>query len=85
MQPSPPPAEYRKKMLRMTALLLTIWFLVTFVVGYHARDLDFTFFGWPFSFWMGAQGAVIVYVGITCFYARYMNKLDIEYGMTDED
>ena len=50
MQPTPPPSQYRKKMLRMTALLLTIWFSVTFVVGYNARDLDFTFFGWPFSF-----------------------------------
>ena len=29
---------------------------MTFVVGYFARDLNFTFFGWPFSFWVGGPG-----------------------------
>ena len=33
-----------------------------FVVGYYARDLNFNFFGWPFSFWMAAQGSLIIYV-----------------------
>ena len=67
------------------AILLAIWFFVTFVVGYFARDLNFNFFGWPFSFWMGAQGALIVYVLIIWYYARYMNKLDQEYGVAEED
>ena len=54
--------RYWQKNLRITAILLAIWFVVTFVVGYFARDLNFNFFGWPFSFWVGAQGALIVYV-----------------------
>ena len=62
-----------------------IWFVVTFVVGYYARDLNFNFFGWPFSFWMGAQGALIIYVVIIWYYARYMNKLDQEYGVAEEE
>jgi putative solute:sodium symporter small subunit len=33
-----------------------VWFVVTFVVAYFARDLNFNFFGWPFSFWVAAQG-----------------------------
>ena len=77
--------EYWRKNLRMTALLLVIWFVVTFVVGYYARDLTFDFFGWPFSFWMGAQGSLIIYVGIIWYYAHYMNKLDHEYGVAEED
>ncbi|NBV01311.1 MAG: DUF4212 domain-containing protein, partial [Burkholderiaceae bacterium] len=44
--------QYWQKNLRITAVLLAIWFIVTFVVGYNARDLSFSFFGWPFSFWM---------------------------------
>lgn len=75
--------HYWQKNLRMTALLLGIWFVVTYVVGFLARDLSFTFFGWPFSFWMGAQGALIVYVAIIWFYARYMNKLDVEHGVAE--
>ncbi len=54
---------------------------MTFVVSYFARDLNFNFFGWPFSFWMGAQGSLIIYVLIIGFYARYMNKLDIEHDV----
>ena len=58
---------------------------VTFVVGYYARDLNFTFFGWPFSVWMGGQGALIVYCVIIWYYARFMNKLDIEHDVHEED
>ncbi len=75
--------EYWSKNLRITAVLLTIWFVVTFVLGYFARDLSFNFFGWPFSFYMAAQGSLIIYVIIIWFYARYMNNLDIEYGVDE--
>lgn len=77
--------EYWQKNLRITAILLAVWFVVTFVIGYYARELDFRFFGWPFSFWVGAQGALIVYVVIIWYYARYMNKLDQEFGVAEED
>jgi putative solute:sodium symporter small subunit len=77
--------HYWQKNLRITAILMVIWFFVTYVIGYFARDLNFTFFGWPFSFWVGAQGALIVYVVIIAFYARYMNRLDIEHGVAEEE
>jgi putative solute:sodium symporter small subunit len=77
--------EYWRKTLRITAVLMVIWFVVTFVVGYLARDLNFNFFGWPFSFYMGAQGALIIYCLIIWFYARYMNNLDREYGVEEEE
>jgi putative solute:sodium symporter small subunit len=73
--------HYWQKNLQITGILLAIWFVVTFVVGYYARELSFTFFGWPFSFWMGAQGSLVVYVVIIWYYARYMAKLDIEHGV----
>lgn len=77
--------QYWRKNLNITAILLAIWFFVTFVVGYFARDLNFNFFGWPFSFWVGAQGALVVYVAIIGFYAWYMNKLDIEHGVEESE
>lgn len=77
--------QYWQKNLRITAVLLAIWFVVTYVVAFYARDLSFTFFGWPFSFWMGAQGSLIVYVIIIWFYASYMNKLDVEHGVAEEE
>jgi putative solute:sodium symporter small subunit len=77
--------QYWSKNLRITSILLAIWFFVTFAIGYFARDLNFTFFGWPFSFWVGAQGALVVYVLIIWYYASYMNKLDQEYGVAEEE
>jgi putative solute:sodium symporter small subunit len=70
--------------LRFTAVLLSIWFLVTFGVAYFARELSFSFFGWPFSFWMAAQGSLVVYVIITCCYAYRMNRLDRKYGVAED-
>jgi putative solute:sodium symporter small subunit len=75
--------QYWKKNLRMKSFLLAIWFVVTYVVGYEARELNFDFFGWPFSFWVGAQGALVIYVLIIAYYAHYMNNLDKEYGCAE--
>jgi putative solute:sodium symporter small subunit len=75
--------EYWRKNLRITGALLLLWFFVTFVLGYFARDLTFSFFGWPFSFWVAAQGALVMYCLIIWFYARYMNNLDKEYGVAE--
>jgi putative solute:sodium symporter small subunit len=85
MQVSENHRRYWSKNIRITAILMVIWFVVTFVVGYWARDLSFTFFGWPFSFWVGAQGALVVYVLIIWYYASYMNKLDQEHGVAEEE
>ena len=75
--------EYWSKNLRITGLLLALWFLVTFVLLYFSRDLTFSFFGWPFSFCVAGQGALIVYCLIIWYYARYMNNLDKEYGVSE--
>jgi putative solute:sodium symporter small subunit len=77
--------QYWTKNLRITGLLLVIWFVVTYVVAYFARDLNFTFFGWPFSFWMASQGSLVIYVVIIWFYANYMNKLDRAHGVAEEE
>jgi putative solute:sodium symporter small subunit len=77
--------SYWRKNLRLTGVLLAIWFVVSFVVSYFARDLDFNFFGWPFSFWMAAQGALIIYVVLIGYYAKAMNKLDQEHGFAEEE
>jgi putative solute:sodium symporter small subunit len=75
--------EYWRKNLTVTAILLAIWAFVTFVIGFYARDLQFNFFGWPFAFWVGGQGALVVYVLIIWYYATYMNKLDKQYDVDE--
>jgi putative solute:sodium symporter small subunit len=76
---------YWQRNLRLTALLLAVWFIVTFGVAFFARELSFSFFGWPFSFWVAAQGALIVYVLLVWFYARSMDRLDREHGVAEEE
>jgi putative solute:sodium symporter small subunit len=77
--------EHWRKNLRLTAVLLAVWFVVSFVVTWFARDLSFNFFGWPFSFWVAAQGALVVYVVIVWTYARRMDKLDREDGVAEDE
>lgn len=77
--------RFWRRNLRITAILLAFWFVVTFVVSFFARELNFSFFGWPFSFWMGAQGAPLVYGLIVGFYAWYMRRLDLAHGVDEKD
>lgn len=77
---------YWQKNLRLTGILLLIWFVVTFVMAYFARDLaQINFFGWPLSFYMGAQGSLIVYCLIIWYYARRMNQLDVEHDVAETE
>ncbi len=75
--------SYWLRLRRMTAGLLVIWFLVSFGLTYFARELSFFFMGWPFSFWVAAQGALLVYLALIGFYAWYANRLDRLYGLQD--
>ena len=76
---------YWRSNLRLTGVLMAVWFVVSFVVAYFARELSFDFFGWPFSFWVAAQGALVVYVLIIGVYARTMNRLDQEHGVAEDE
>ena len=78
--------EYWRKNLFITAVLLLVWFVVTFVEGWYARELNnIGFLGFPLGFYMSAQGSLIIYVAIIGVYAWYMNKLDREYGVHEGD
>jgi putative solute:sodium symporter small subunit len=83
-QPTPNQRHYWRKSLTITAWLMLVWFVVTFGVAFFARDLNFSFFGWPFSFWVGAQGALGVYVLIVGLYAYLMNRLDEAHSLNED-
>ena len=78
--------EYWRKNLNLTMILLAIWFVSTFVMGFFARELATIYFaGWPLSFYMAAQGSMIIYLAIIWYYARTMKKLDDEFGVAEGD
>ena len=62
---------------RLTAALLAVWFATAFCTVFFARELyRFTLFGWPLSFYMAAQGALLIYLAIIGCYAWRMRRLD---------
>jgi len=78
--------EYWRKNLIITAVLLAVWFVATFVEAWYARELNqITFLGFPLGFYMSAQGSLIIYVVIIYVYAKYMEKLDKRYDVDEGD
>lgn len=73
--------EYWQRNLNITGVLLALWFVATFVVGWFARELNSITIIGPLGFYMAAQGSLIIYVLIIWYYARKMNTLDQEYGV----
>jgi putative solute:sodium symporter small subunit len=66
-----------QRVRRLTAVLLLVWFGVTFGVIFFARELSaFTLLGWPVSFYMAAQGTILIYLAIVAIYAWRMHRLD---------
>jgi putative solute:sodium symporter small subunit len=69
----------------LTAALLALWAAASFGVVYGARELSFLWGDWPFSFWMTAQGSVLVFLAITVIYAVVANRLDGPSNQQDHD
>jgi putative solute:sodium symporter small subunit len=85
MQLSERHQAYWRRNLRVTLVLLVLWFVVTFVPVLFARQLnEWSFFGWPLAFYMSAQGSLIIYVLIVACYVRVMDRYDREYGVNED-
>ncbi|MDD2991675.1 MAG: DUF4212 domain-containing protein [Zoogloea sp.] len=77
---------YWRATLRLTSVLLLAWAAASFLPGWFAEDLNaFSFYGWPLGFYMAAQGALIIFLGIVWIYDRWMTRLERRYGLHDED
>ncbi len=75
--------RYWRRTRRLVVFLLAIWAAVTFVIAFFARDLSsIDFLGFPFPYWVGAQGALLLYLLITVVFALIMNRID---ASLDED
>jgi putative solute:sodium symporter small subunit len=72
--------------LRILAILLSLWALVGFGGAiFFADHLDrIRFGGFKLGFWMGHQGAMLVFVGIITFYVWYMNRLDRKHDVHED-
>ena len=74
--------------LRYLAILLTIWFLVSFGCGILFADALNSFripwTGFKVGFWFAQQGAIYAFLVLIFVYVGLMNRLDREYGVEEE-
>jgi len=74
---------YWKQNLKYLAVLLSVWFLVSFVFGIllveqlNAVKLG----GFKLGFWFAQQGSIYVFVLLIFIYIRLMNALDKKYNL----
>ena len=77
--------EYWSKNLRYLAILLSIWFIVSYGCGILFADAlnNIQIGGFKLGFWFAQQGAIYVFVVLIFVYIRWMNRLDKEYGVDE--
>ena len=78
MAPTSTPQEitHWKKLRILTFSLLSIWSGVSFSIIFFARELSgLSFLGWPVSFYMAAQGSILINLLLIAFYAIVAKKL----------
>jgi putative solute:sodium symporter small subunit len=73
--------EYWKKNLKYLAVLLSIWFIVSYGFSVVFVDLldKIRIGGFKLGFWFSQQGSIVVFVIIIFVYVHLMNRLDREF------
>ena len=75
-----------RRLGRITWSLVGVWFVISFIGPWFARDLEGLSLGsFPLSFWMAAQGALVMYVAIIAVYAWAMERLEERHEQPPEE
>ncbi len=78
---------YWRANLKLSAVLLAIWFTVSFGFGVLLVEplnrIDF--FGFPFGFWWAQQGSIYVFIVLIFVYAIVMRRLDRKYDVDERE
>ncbi|HHM20500.1 MAG TPA: DUF4212 domain-containing protein [Bacteroidetes bacterium] len=76
---------YWRKNLRYLAILLAVWFAVSFGCGILFADQlnHIRIGGFKLGFWFAQQGAIYVFVVLIFVYIALMNKLDKQHGVDE--
>ena len=77
---------YWRRNLKYLFILLTIWFIVSYLFGIIlVEPLNaFKLGGFPLGFWFAQQGSIYVFVILIFVYVRLMNNLDKEFGFDEK-
>ena len=74
---------YWRANLRVMAILLVIWFGVSYGLGiFFVEKLNlYHVAGFPLGFWFSQQGSIYVFVVLVLVYARWMDRIDARFGV----
>ncbi len=77
---------YWKENLRLVAILLSIWFIVSYGCGILFVDwLDqFHLAGFPLGFWFAQQGSMYTFVVLIWVYVFRMNTMDRKHDVHED-
>lgn len=72
---------YWSENLKILSILLTIWFVVSFLLSIVFVDAldNIRFGGFRLGFWLAQQGSIYVFVVLVVVYIYLMGKLDRKY------
>ena len=78
--------NYWKRNLRYLAILLVVWFVVSYGAGIMFADAlnAIKIAGFPLGFWFAQQGSIYVFVVLIFIYVAWMNKLDKEFDVDEK-
>jgi putative solute:sodium symporter small subunit len=78
-------SEYWKRTLRLTLILLAVWFLAGYVLAILLAPWlnRFTFLGGPLGYWVAQNGAIYVFWVLILVYAVAMNRLDRRFDVEE--
>jgi putative solute:sodium symporter small subunit len=78
---------YWKANIRLMLILMSIWFLVSFVFGILLVETfnQVQFFGFKLGFWWAQQGSIYVFIILIFTYTVMMQRIDREFGVSDDD
>jgi len=78
--------DYWMSNLKLVALCLSIWFVVSYLFGIILVDQlnAISIGGYDLGFWFAQQGSMYIFVGLIFFYASRMNKLDRKHDVHED-
>ena len=80
---------YWSSNLRYLAVLLSIWFLVSYGFGIllvePLNQVRIPGTGFPLGFWFAQQGSIYVFVMLIFVYVWLMNRLDRDHGVEEQE
>jgi putative solute:sodium symporter small subunit len=79
--------KYWRKNLQYLAVLLCIWFVVSYGCGILLVDMldQVRIGGFGLGFWFAQQGAIYVFVILIFVYVWLMNRLDRKYDVDEKE